>query len=270
MKASGDRDPLFFFGAFWRTWMGWWNTLLGFGALCHRLLATFGRPFGSLRLMVREYALQIYRVAVCGWPMVALAGLFLGLSIIVYLAAQLRKIHLEELIGSLLVILVVRELGPILTALLVLLRSGTAMIVEIGAMQLDRELESLELMGIDPETFIGAPRFWGLIVSLSILYGIFLFSAIIGGYLFGQLLTDIYWQKLWRSFLSALAWQDVMISMAKTLLFGMALGGTAIFYGLRTTGHWENLMEQTSQGAVAGLVAVGLLNTLLSVVRYLL
>ncbi len=262
-------DPLRYFGAFWRFWLATGATFIGISALFYRLLATFGRPFGSHRLMIREYAQQIYRLGVLGWPIVALSGLILGLSIIVYIAAQLRKIHLEELIGSLLVIVVVRELGPILTALLVLLRSGAAMIVEIGVMKLDREMESLELMGLETEIVIGAPRFWGLLISLAILFGIFLFSAIIGGYLFGQLLTDIYWQKLWRSFLNALNWEDVIISTGKILLFAMSMGSIAIYYGLGTKDHWESLVSQTSRGAVAALIALGLLNTLLSIVRYL-
>jgi len=262
-------DPLRFCGAFWRRCLHWWAVLLSLSGLFYRLLATFGRPFGSPRLMIREYALQIHHLGIRGWPLVALAGLLLGLSIIVYVAAQLRKIHLEELIGSLLVLVVVRELGPILTALLVLLRSGAAMIVEIGAMQLDRELESLELLGLEPEIFVGAPRFWGLILSLAILFGIFLFSAIIGGYLFGQLLTDIYWQKLWYSFLRALAWQDIVISTAKIFFFGMAMGTVAIYYGLRTSHDWQSIVQQTSQGAVAALICLAILNTLLTIVRYL-
>ena len=263
-------EPLWFCGAFWRRWTDWWVVLLGLSGLFYRLLATLGRTFGSPRLLIREYALQIYRLGVQGWPLVALSGLLLGLSIIVYLAAQLRKIHLEELIGSLLVILVVRELGPLLTALLVLLRSGAAMIVEIGSMQLERELESLELLGLEPEVFVGAPRFWGLVLSLAILFGIFLFSAIIGGYLFGQLLADIYWQKLWLSFLRALTLQDIIVSAAKILLFGLAMGTVAIYYGLRTSQDWQSIVEQTSQGAVAALVSLGLLNTLLTMARYLL
>ncbi len=268
MTQPGSLDPLAFFGALWRRAVASLTTFIGISALFYRLLTTLGRPFGSPRLMIREYAQQIYRLGVLGWPIVALSGLLLGLSIIVYIAAQLRKIHLEELIGSLLVIVVVRELGPILTALLVLLRSGAAMIVEIGTMKLDREMEALELLGLEPELVVGAPRFWGLLLSLIILFGIFLFSAIIGGYLFGQVLTDIYWQKLWRSFLAALNWEDVVISAGKIVFFAMAMGSIAIYYGLATKDHWESLAEQTAAGAVAALIALGLLNTLLSLVRY--
>lgn len=262
-------EPFRHLGACGRAWLIQLSVLAGIFALLFRLLTTFGRRFGSSRLMTRAYAQQIYRLGVRGWPIVALAGLLLGLAIIVYIAAQLRKFQLEELIGSLLVILVVRELGPILTALLVLLRSGAAMIVEIGAMKLDRELESLELMGMEPEIFIGAPRFWGMILTLGILFGVFLTSAIIGGYLFGQVLTDIYWQKLWRSFLNALTWQDVVVSSAKIFFFGISLGSVAVYYGLRTTDHWESLVEQTSQGAVTALLFLGILNTVLSIIGYL-
>jgi phospholipid/cholesterol/gamma-HCH transport system permease protein len=218
--------------------------------------------------LLQELAQQIYRIGNRGWPVVALTALLLGLALIVYISAELKKFQSGEIIGNLLVVIVMRELGPVLTALLVLLRSGAAMIVEIGSMVIDREIESLELMGIDPEIFIGAPRFYGLIISLFILYGIFVTSAILGGYLFGQLLTNLFWQELWLSFLNALRWQDLVISGGKILLFGMSLGTVAIYYGLMTEESLGSLAEQTSQGAVTSLFFLGILNAILSIWGY--
>jgi phospholipid/cholesterol/gamma-HCH transport system permease protein len=138
------------------------------------------------------------------------------------------------------------------------------MIVEIGAMVVDREIESLELMGVEPELYIGAPRFWGLLVSLVVLYGFFLVSAIMGGYLFGQLLADVFWQDLWLSFLNALTWQDLVISGGKILLFGMSMATVAIYYGLKAEERLGSLVEQTTKGAVTSLFALGLLNAVIS------
>lgn len=244
------------------------DSLTDIFGLFYRLLGTFGPRFVSYRLMVREFAQQIFRLGARGWPVVALTALLLGLSIIVYASAELEKINSGELVGNLLVVIVVRELGPVLTALLVLLRSGAAMIVEIGSMVIDREIESLELMGVEPEIFIGAPRFWGVIVSLVILYGIFLVSAIMGGYLFGQVLAYIYWQELWVSFLNALRWQDLVVSAGKILFFGMSIGTVAIYYGLMTKERRGSLAEQTSKGAVTSLFFLGILNAILSIWGY--
>lgn len=255
-------------GALWRVFSLRVDSLTGIFGLSYRLLGSFGGRVVNYRLMLREFAQQIYRLGVQGWPVVALTALLLGLAIIVYISAQLKRIQSGEMIGNLLVIVVVRELGPVLTALLVLLRSGAAMIVEIGSMVIDREIESLELMGIDSEIFIGVPRFWGLIISLIILYGIFLISAIMGGYLFGQVLTDIYWQELWFSFLNALTWQDLVVSGGKILLFGMSLGTVTIYYGLMAEERLESLAEQTSKGAVTSLFFLGILNAILTILGY--
>jgi phospholipid/cholesterol/gamma-HCH transport system permease protein len=268
LKNQEDSDSFWYFGALWRAFIGWLESLTDIFGLYYRLLGTVGRTFSSRLLMWREFFRQIYFIGARGWPVVALTGLLLGLAIIVYVSAQLKRIQAGQLVGNLLVVIVVRELGPVFTSLLVLLRSGTAMIVEIGSMVIDREIESLELMGVEPEIFIGAPRFWGLIISLIILYGIFLISAIVGGYLFGQPLADIYWQELWLSFLNALTWQDIVVSAGKILLFGMSLGTVAIYYGFKVEEWRGSLVEQTSQGAVTGLLFLGILNAGLSILGY--
>jgi phospholipid/cholesterol/gamma-HCH transport system permease protein len=268
LKTQESPDSFWYLGALWRAFVLGVDSLTGIFGLFYRLCGTIGFQLVNYRLLLREFAQQIYRIGARGWPAVALTALLLGLAIIVYISAQLKRIQSGELIGNLLVIVVVRELGPVLTALLVLLRSGSAMIVEIGSMVIDREIESLELMGVDPEIFIGAPRFWGLIISLIVLYGIFLISAILGGYLFGQVLTDIYWQELWLSFLNALRLQDLVISGGKILLFGMSLGTVAIYYGLMAEERLESLAEQTSKGAVTSLLFLGILNAILSIVGY--
>ncbi len=268
LNTQEPRESFWFFGALWRAFVGRLESLTDIFGLFYRLLGTAGRRIANNRLMWREFARQIYLIGARGWPVVALTALLLGLAIIVYASAQLEKIQAEQLIGNLLVIVVVRELGPVFTALLVLLRSGGAMVVEIGAMVIDREIESLELMGVEPEIFIGAPRFWGLLISLVILYFIFLISAILGGYLFGQLFADIYWWELWLSFLSALTWQDIVISSAKMVLFGMSIGTVAVYYGFMAEEHWGSVVEQTSQGAVISLFFLGILNAVLSILGY--
>jgi phospholipid/cholesterol/gamma-HCH transport system permease protein len=268
VTVSAIDDRFWYFGAFWRTAVGRAQAVTEIFGLFYRLTSSLWHRIANYRLMEHEFAQQVYRIGARGWPVVALTGLLLGMSLIVYVSAQLKKIQAGELLGNLLVVIVVRELGPVLTALLVLMRSGAAMIVEIGSMVIDREIESLELMGVEPEIFIGAPRFWGLILSLTILYGIFLVSAIIGGYFFGQLLADIYWQELWLSFLNALRWQDVLVSGAKIMLFGMSLATVAIYYGLRTEERLDSLAVQTTAGAVTSLYFIAILNAVLTIWRY--
>jgi phospholipid/cholesterol/gamma-HCH transport system permease protein len=264
LKTPGNSDRFWYFGALWQAFVREIKCLADIFGLLYRLSGSIGLRAANYRLIKKEFAQQVYRIGARGWPVIALTAILLGLSIIVYVSAQLQKIQAGELVGYLLVVIVVRELGPVFTALLVLLRSGAAMTVEIGSMVIDREIESLELMGVEPEIFIGAPRFWGLIISLIILYGIFLTSAIFGGYLFGQVLADIYWQELWLSFLKALRWQDIVISGVKILLFGMSLASVAIYYGLKAEERLGSLAIQTTEGAVTSLYLIGILNAILN------
>ena len=113
-------DRFWYFGALWRASVSEVNAFAEIFGLLYRLTGSL--DIGSLItvIMEREFAQQIYRIGARGWPVVALTGLLLGLSIIVYVSAQLKKIQAGELLGNLLVVIVVRELGPVLTALLVL------------------------------------------------------------------------------------------------------------------------------------------------------
>ncbi len=254
-----------FLGALGAAAIGGLASLANIFGLFYRLLTLGLVGMTRYRLIRREFARQIYLIGGRGWPIVALTGMLLGLAIIVYASAQLAKIGGEQFVGNLLVIIVIRELGPVLTALLVLLRSGAAMIVEIGAMVLDREIEALELMGLEPEIVIGGPRFWGLVISLITLYFIFVVCAIWGGFLFSQIFADMYWGVFWLSFVNALGWPDLVLNFAKVVLFGMFIGVVAIYHGLQTADHWESIVAQTSRGAVISLLFLGLINTALSV-----
>lgn len=238
-------------------------------ALFYRLIrATFSRVTG-FPVILRECAQQIYFTAVQGGVVVCLTALILGLLVIVYSIQQLARIQGEEYIGYLLVIIVVREVGPVLTALIVLLRSGTAIIVGIGTMAVTGEIETLQMMGIDPDRFLGLPRFWGLTISLIALYLLCTVTAVLGGFLFAQLFAEIYWKGFWVSLLNALDWTDLFVGFAKAALFGMIIATVAFYYGLQARQHLGTVVRQTSQGAVWSLLFCGVVDALLTSVVYL-
>jgi phospholipid/cholesterol/gamma-HCH transport system permease protein len=238
-------------------------------ALFYRLLRATCTGPGGHGLLRRETARVIYLTGFRGGPVVALTALFLGLLVIVHATQQLMKIQGEEFIGKLLVIIVVREVGPILTAFFVLLRSGTAITAEIATLTVTREYDALIMQGIDPDRYLGVPRFWGLTISLLALYILSLFTAILGGFLFAQMFAEIYWQGFWLSLLNALDWPDLVVGFAKALLFGMIIGAVSFVYGLRTAGRLRALARESSRSAVLSLILCGGVNALLDVVFYL-
>ncbi len=238
------------------------------GLFCRLLGATLTGTRGA-PLMRAELGREIYLCGVKGGPVVALTSLFLGLLVIVHATRHLAKIQGEEYIGQLLVLIVVREVGPLLTALFLILRSGAAITVEVAAMTITRELDVLKMLGIDPDRLLGVPRFWGLTISLVALYVISLFTAILGGFLFAQLFTDIYWQGFWLSFLKALDWPDLVVGLGKALCFGMLIGAVSVYYGLHASGGLRGLSRQTSRAAVLSLVLCAGVNAFLDVIYYL-
>ena len=116
-----------------------------------------------IRPLVRA---QIYRTGVCLLPMIGFLGCALGLIIIGQTVSLLERVGAEDFIGKLMVTVVVRELGPLLTAVVVLARVGAATVVELGTSRAQGDVEALEALGIDPIHYLVVPRMWGLAVSV--------------------------------------------------------------------------------------------------------
>ncbi|MFP3868060.1 MAG: MlaE family ABC transporter permease [Desulfobacteraceae bacterium] len=245
------------------------DLVLGIFALFYQLLLASFTSRTGFPLLLRESARQVYFTAVQGGFLVGITALILGLLVIVHTSPHLIEIRGEEFIGQLLVIIVLREVGPVLTAFFVLLRSGTAIIVEIGIMAVTRELEALHNMGIDPHRFLGLPRFWGLTVSMIALFILSTITAVLGGFVFAQLFAEIYWQGFWLSLLNALGWLDLMVGLAKVILFGMLIATVSLYYGLQARGQLGTLARHTSRGAVLSLLLCGIVDAFLSSVFYL-
>ncbi len=250
------------FGAFF-------SRLLGICALFYRLLvgAFAGPP--CLWLFFRELTRQIYHTAIRGSYILIFSSLMLGLLVIVHATQQLVKVQGEEFIGWLLVTLVVREVGPVWAGLFVLLHSGSAITVEIGTMSVNREIQALQMMGIDPYRYLGVPRFWGLTLSLISLYILCVFSAIIGGYLFAQAFAEIFWSRFWLSFINALQWVDLSVGFAKATLFGMLIATVSIYFGFSSREYMGEVAQNTSQSAIWSLVLIALVDIILTSVYYL-
>ena len=226
------------------------DRLSGICALFYRLLVgALAGPL-CLGLFSRELLRQVYYTAIQGSYIVVLSSLMLGLLVIVHSSQQLVKVQGEEFIGWLLVTLVVREVGPVWAALFVLLHSGGAITVEIGTMSVSREIQSLKMLGIDPYRYLGAPRFWGLTISLWSLYILCVFAAIIGGYLFAQVFAEIFWVKFWLSFVNALQWVDLSVGFAKVTIFGMLMATVSLYFGFEARDHMAEVAQNTSRAAI--------------------
>lgn len=241
---------------------------LGICAVFGRLVVSSFESVGR-RIIFRETFKQIYFTALQGIVVVIYTSLMLGLLVIVYAAQYLAKVQGEEYVGWLLVTLVVREVGPVWVALFVLIRSCTAIIVELGNMSVTGEIEALKTMGIDPYRYLGIPRFWGVTISVAALYVLTTLIAIFGGFLFSRLFTDVFWDDFWRSFLHSLEWIDLAAGFSRSVTFGMIIATVSIYFGFKPQNNLGEVALYTSKGAKICLVLCASMYLIMVTIYYL-
>jgi phospholipid/cholesterol/gamma-HCH transport system permease protein len=226
------------------------------GAFAVITLSVLVTKWSRSRRVIRPLILSnLWRSGVRQLPMIGFLGLALGLVIIGQTVALLTKVGAQEYIGTVMVAVVVRELGPLLTALVVLARSGTANAVELGTARALGEVEALESLGIDPVHYLVVPRVVGLAVSVFCLTTYLILVAVGSGYLFA-FLQDVpltpaaYFAQL----NDALRWQDFVLLALKTALCGALIAVVNCYHGLARPLPIEDVAEVTSRAVVESIV----------------
>ena len=166
------------------------NTLWRGGAMARffmLILANSGMSFRRFRLTIRE----IYFAGVMSLVIIMVSGLFIGMVLGLQGFETLQKYGAEETMGVLVALSLVRELGPVVTALLFASRAGSAITAEIGLMKATEQLKAMDMMAIDPIARVVAPRFWAGAISMPLLAALFSAMGIFGGYLVAILLVGI-------------------------------------------------------------------------------
>ncbi len=204
---------------------------------------------------------EIHEAGVRLLPMVSFLGAALGLLIIGQTVALLTRVGAHEYIGTVMVTVVVRELGPLLTAIIVLARAGTANVVELGTVRALGEVEALESLGIDPIHYLVMPRVIGLALSVFCLTTYLILIAVVSGYLFAflqdvPLTVGTYFGQLG----DALRWQDFVLLALKTSLFGIVIAVVNCYHGLARPLKVEEVSRITSRAVVESVVGCVLID----------
>ncbi len=226
------------------------------------VLATTVTKFGHARTAVHPLIWsQVRYGGVRLLPFVGLLSLATGFVLIAQTVVLLRQFGAENMLGTFLVVALFRELAPLATALLVLMRVGAATVVELATMRATGEVEALEALSIDPVHFVVMPRVIGLAVSVFCLTVYFLIGAILSGYLF-CFLQQIplaffdYLNRLTR----ALSWQDFLLLMLKSAAFGAAVAIITCYQGLARPLRLEQLPEATTRAVTQCVVVCVILD----------
>ncbi len=202
---------------------------------------------------------QIYNIGVQSIIIIGVSALFIGFVLGLQGYYTLAKFSAQSALGPMVALSVLRELGPVITALLVAGRSGSALTSEIGLMKATEQLASLNMMGVDPIRFIVSPRFWAGIISMPLLNIIFCAIAIYGGYIVGVDMLGLYYGTFWGNMQSSVTMHDITNGIIKSFAFGIAVTWTAIYQGYSCQPNSEGIAKATTKTVVyASLLILGL------------
>ncbi len=253
-------------------WLVLIQTIQGVGAFALITLGVTVTKFSvSSRVIHPAIRQQIARAGVRLLPAIAFVGLALGLVIIGQTVAVATLVGAKQYIGIVMVSVVVRELGPLSAALLVLARVGTAIVIELGTKRAQGEVEALEALGIDPVHYLVVPRVIGLAISIFSLTIYLILTAILSGYLFA-FLQDVPLTpgEYFRQVTSAITWQDFVLLAAKTCSFGAIIAVTTCYQGLARHLQIEEVAPATTSAVSHSVIACVLLDAVFIVVYLLM
>jgi phospholipid/cholesterol/gamma-HCH transport system permease protein len=223
----------------------------------------------GLRTIFSVVSSQIYFTGWQAMPLITVLALAAGGIVILQSSAQLSYLGSASMLGNILVVIIVREVGPLLTALIVIARSGTAVASEIGNMRVGREIEALEIMGINPLSFIVFPRLVGGVVSVVCLAFYFNVIALVGGYLVTSLIHDMPFSFYADSLANALTVEDVGLFLLKNVFSGVIIFVVSCYQGLLVKQSAHEVPQVTTNAVVNSVIYVVSFNLAVTTLFYL-
>ncbi|MFL9991713.1 phospholipid/cholesterol/gamma-HCH transport system permease protein [Burkholderia sp. GAS332] len=230
-----------------------------------RLLLEFFPLLRRPRLVTK----QIHFVGNYSLVIIAVSGLFVGFVLGLQGYYTLNRYGSEQALGLLVALSLVRELGPVVTALLFAGRAGTSLTAEIGLMKAGEQLTAMEMMAVDPVKVVVAPRLWAGIVSMPILAAIFSAVGVFGGYVVGVLLIGVDSGAFWSQMQGGVdVWRDIGAGVIKSVVFGLAVTFVALFQGYEAKPTPEGVSRATTKTVVYASLAVLGLDFLLTALMF--
>lgn len=223
------------------------------------------KPLTGLSLLAR----QIYSVGVLSLAIVVVSGLFIGMVLGLQGYTILSDFGSEAAIGQMIALTLVRELGPVVTALLFAGRAGSALTAEIGLMKTTEQLSSMEMMGVDPLRRVIAPRLWAGFIAMPILAVIFSVVGIWGGMLVGVEWLGVFDGAFWGNMQSSVDFvDDVINGVIKSVVFGFVCSWIAVYQGYDCVPTSAGISSATTKTVVYSSLAVLGLDFVLTAVMF--
>ena len=202
-----------------------------------------------------DIAIQMDIIGVGSLPLVLLTGLFTGAVITQQMAAALNQYGASGEVGNIVSITLVRELGPVLTAILVAGRNASGMASELGSMKVTEQIDAMRALGTDPVQKLVTPRLIATSVMLPALVVIADFMGLVGGYMVACVILNLTTGSVfWSSAYQALGYSDVAQGLLKPFIFAILIALVGCHYGMATTGGTQGVGRATTQAVVASCV----------------
>lgn len=223
----------------------------------HLLLLAMIRGLPSLAVRPRLLTAQIYNIGVLSVLIITVSGLFVGMVLGLQGYYVLSQFGASESLGVMVAASLVRELGPVVTALLVAGRAGSALTAEIGLMKATEQLSGLEMMAVDPVKRILTPRFVGGLIAMPVLAAMFSAVGVLGGYFVGVGLLGVDDGAFWSQMQAKIdLHEDVINGVIKSLVFGVVVTWIALFQGYDAVPTSEGVSRATTRAVVHSALAV--------------
>ena len=203
-----------------------------------------------------EILAQMDSLGVGSLSIVVLTGMFTGMVLALQSSATLDVFGARPYVGRLVCVSMVRELGPVLTALMVTGRVGSGMAAELGSMVVTQQIDALRVMGTDPVRRLVAPRIGAALVMIPLLTIISNALGIFGAGLISVFSLKLSWAYYWRSVANALVFNDLVMGLSKPVVFGFILASVGCYMGLSTRGGTQGVGVSTTRSVVVGSVLI--------------
>ncbi|ARV20331.1 putative phospholipid ABC transporter permease protein MlaE [Curvibacter sp. AEP1-3] len=231
-----------------------------------------GRLVASLGAVLRRPALlrdQIHFMGNYSLAIIAVSGVFVGFVMGLQYYYGLQRFGAADSVGMLISLSLVREFGPVLTALLFAGRAGTSLTAEIGLMKAGEQLSAMEMMAVDPVSRILAPRFWGAVIAMPILAAVFSAVGVLGGWIVSVPMIGIDSGAFWSQMQSGVdVWVDVGNGVIKSVVFGFAVSFIALLQGFEAQPTPEGVARATTRTVVVASLTVLALDFVLTAMMF--
>jgi phospholipid/cholesterol/gamma-HCH transport system permease protein len=229
------------------------------------ILAYSGSSFRRFHLIIKE----LFSTGVMSLIIIVVAGLFVGMVLGLQGYETLKRYGSESALGVMVALGLVRELGPVVAALLFASRAGSAMTAEIGLMKATEQLSAMEMMAVHPIARIVAPRFWAGIISMPLLAALFSAVGVFGGYFVGVVQIGVDEGSFWAQMQAAVDFEhDILNGVIKSFVFGTAVTVIALFEGYDAPPTAEGVSGATTRTVVTSSLAILMLDFILTAMMF--